>query len=393
MRGERPLRILELAAVEGTVKSLLLRLCERLRDDGYAVQVACAPHPYGRRLPEWLPIHGVPFSRKFLSPWHLVALVRLFRLLRRERYDIVHVHTPIASIIGRIAAWMARVPYVVYTAHGFPFHERMSRLTYRLAVWVERFFCRRMADLVFVQSLEDIETARRERICARGGLPPVWVGNGVDLTLFCAGEEPLVREEFDFSPDVAVVTFVGRMSPEKGLPELIEALAMVRSRFPAVRTLLVGGHTVEHRGKGLHERLLARIGELGLQDVVRFTGTRTDVERLLRGSDLLVLPSHREGLPRSIIEAMATALPVVATNIRGCREEVVDGETGFLVPVHDVRCLADAIARLLENPSLARAMGAAGRRRAEELFDEERAIDRQLTQLRRLPAVAPRRER
>jgi len=366
------------------MKSLLLRFCERLRREGFEVHVACAPAPGGRRLPEWLPLHGIPFTRRLLTLQHLVPLVKLYRLIRRERFDIVHVHTPIASIIGRIAAKVAGTRLVVYTAHGFPFHERMSRLGYRVAVFVERFFCRRMADLVFVQSQEDLEAAKRERITARAGRPPRWIGNGVDLSRFHPGREPLVREEFNIDPSAPLIAFVGRLSREKGILELLDAVDRVRRQVPNLRVLMVGSQNTERGGESFLELTDQRIEALDLRDVVTLAGLRSDVERLLREASVFVLPSHREGMPRSILEAMATGLPVVATDIRGCREEVVDGVTGRLVPVDDAAALAEAILGMLEDAGAAHAMGAAGRRRAEALFAEDRVFDRQAEALREL---------
>jgi len=382
MTSKRPLKILQVASIEGTVDSLLYRLCERLQREGFEVHAACAPDPAGRRIPESIRMMPIPFSRKILTLRHLPALVELYRLFRREQYSIVHLHTPIASMLGRIAAWAAHAPFVIYTAHGFPFHEGMRPAIYRLTLWFERFFCRRAADLIFLQSQEDLSTARRERITDRHERPPLWIGNGIDLSLFHPGSEPAVRKEFGFDADAPILAFIGRLAREKGIPELLEAIRRVRQSVPNLNALLIGTHNTEHDGQIFFDEMNAQIAELGLRDVVRLTGLREDVDRLLRASTLLVLPSHREGMPRSIIEGMATGLPVVATDIRGCREEVVDGETGLLVPIASPDQLAEAILKILGNPTCAREMGAAGRRRVEELFDEESVFERQLRAIR-----------
>jgi glycosyltransferase involved in cell wall biosynthesis len=382
MTPDRPVRILQVAGIEATVQTLLLPLVKRLMHEGFEVHAGCARDvEMQRSLP--IPVHTVPFSRRILSLRHLRALVRMTFLLRRERFDVVHVHTPIAALIGRIACWLAHVPLVVYTAHGFPFHEGTPKRLRRALVAIERFLALRMTDVLFVQSQEDVETAEKEGIHARRG-PAIRIGNGVDVGLFTPGQDPSVREEFGFPAEAPLLVFVGRPVAEKGIRELLTAFLSVRSRVPGVGLLIVGTAMVGARGRNHLDDLRRRIDGLGLAESVRLAGARIDVERLLRGADLLVLPSHREGMPRSILEAMATGLPVVATEIRGCREEVVHGETGLLVPVKDPGSLAEAIGSILADDEMRASMGAAARRRAEELFDEESVLDRQVAELRRL---------
>jgi len=206
----------------------------------------------------------------------------------------------------------------------------------------------------------------------------------VNTERFRPGRDESVRAEFGLDPEAPVAVFVGRPIREKGLPELLQAFARVREQLPGARLLLIGATMMGSGNPDGLEEVRGWVNDWGIEDAVHLAGMRTDVERLLRGADLLVLPSHREGMPRSILEAMATGLPVVATDIRGCREEVVDGETGLLVPIHDPVRLADAILRILDDPEKRRAMGDAGRRRVEELFDEEKVLDRQIEVFRRL---------
>jgi glycosyltransferase involved in cell wall biosynthesis len=170
---------------------------------------------------------------------------------------------------------------------------------------------------------------------------------------------------------------IGRMVAEKGYPELFEALA----RVPGL-TLACVGTRLESDHEGDVAGALARAqADPAVAARLRLLGYRTDVAALLRGADLFVLPSHREGMPRSIIEAMMTGLPVVATRIRGAREQVVDGETGFLVPVREPTALAEALSRLAADPALRARLGAAGRARALDCYDEAKVIARQIEAL------------
>ncbi|NLG65402.1 MAG: glycosyltransferase family 4 protein, partial [Actinobacteria bacterium] len=146
---------------------------------------------------------------------------------------------------------------------------------------------------------------------------------------------------------------------------------------PDVRLLIIGGSLPSDRDPA-EAQLAEMVDGLGLHDAIVTTGFTDRVAEYLSAADVFVLPSYREGMPRSILEAMALGLPVVATNIRGCREEVVDGDTGFLVPVRDSAALADRIGRLIDDPGLRRRMGAAGQARARELFDERLVFERLL---------------
>lgn len=377
-------RILEVTALDATVYALLMPLLHRLSAAGYDVHVACSR---SEESPDdsdiGFPLHSIRFRRKLFSFLHIVAFLQLLRLLRRERFDVVHVHTPIASVIGRLAARVARVPHVVYTAHGFYFHDRMPPWQRRAVIWLERFLARWCTDLVFTQSREDLVTAIRERIVRRPE-DVVWIGNGVDVARFSSQRDLSVREEFGFQPDHLLVGFVGRLVREKGLPELLRAISIARRRVPAVRLLVIGGTLESERDVRTRRLLHEIVDESNLGEAVCFAGPRIDVDRLLRGLDLFVLPSHREGMPRSIIEAMASGLPVVATDIRGCREEVVQGVNGLLVPAEDPARLAEALVELLTDEARRRRMGFASRQLAEAQFREEDALQRQIDALETL---------
>jgi len=195
-----------------------------------------------------------------------------------------------------------------------------------------------------------------------------------------------LRARLGFTPKNRVIGFVGRLVREKGVVELFEAMARVATQFPEARLLVVGDTLKSDRDTQTIARLNRIITSERLDDVVRFTGFRDDIPDLLAIMDVFVLPSHREGMPRTILEAMAAGKPVVATNIRGCREEVVDEVTGLLVPVCDPEALAEAILRLLRDEELARRIGEAGRKRVQEEFDEADVLRRQVDAYQKLLA-------
>jgi len=373
----KPIKVLQVAAIDTTVHFLLKPLLERLRKEGYNVHVACSPGPRLLKLEkQGYFVHPVPIARKVAPLSNVQSLWRLYRLMRRERFDIVHVHTPVAAALGRIAAKLARVPMVVYTAHGFYFHELMSRWKRRLIISIERALGQRCTDLLLTQSAEDADTAVREKIVAKERV--VWIGNGVDPQKFVRPPSETLRTKLGFTSENRVIGFIGRLVREKGVVELFEAMTRVATQFPKARLLVVGDTLKSDRDTHAIARLNRIITSERLDDVVKFTGFRDDTPDLLAIMDVFVLPSHREGMPRAILEAMAAGRPVIATNIRGCREEVIHDVTGLLVDVGDSEALAEAVIKVLSDEGLALRMGQAGRKRVEEEFDEEIVLQRQL---------------
>lgn len=376
------MKICEICAVDYTIYHLLRPLFYRLRDAGHEVVGVCAEGPMLAPVrAEGFRIEGIPSVRRLSPVAHLRAFVALVRLFRRERFDIVHVHTPIVSLVARFAAAAAGVPVVAYTAHGFYFHENMAPIPRGIFVAAE-WLAGRCTDVLMTQSAEDARTAVRLRLC-RGGTVEA-IGNGVDLRAFGppeTGDETArrdLRRDLGAGPDDVVIVTIGRLVREKGYPELFEAMRQVDAKL-----WVIGERLTSEYSRSMAPVLEGVSRDPTLRDRVSLLGRREDVPALLAAADLFVLPSHREGMPRCIIEAMASGLPVVATDIRGCREEVVHGDTGRLVPVKNVAALAAALRELVRDPELRRGMGRAGLARAHALFDESKVLDRQIEILRR----------
>jgi len=377
--------VLVVCALDTTAWLLLRNQLRAMRDRGWDVAVACSDGPSLQRFEvEGISTFPVRISRSFDPATNLLAVLRLYRLLRTRRFDIVHVHTPVASLVGRLAARLAHVPLILYTAHGFYFHEHMNPGARAFHIRLERLFGR-FTDFLFTQSSEDAETAVAQAIMPASRVEVI--GNGVVIADFANAPRSLVeswRERLDLAPDSIVVGTVGRLVEEKGYREFFQAASRVAASHPSVTFLIVGDVA-----KGDRDPFSAAIVELLASDInlrgrVRFAGFTEDVPALIQLMDVFVLASYREGMPRSIIEAMAAGKAVVASNIRGCREEVVEGVTGFLVPVRDASALADRIEALVKDRALRDQQGAAGYLRAERLFNEARVIERLLRRVDKL---------
>ena len=370
-----------------TDMSLALLLGPQLRafaGAGYEVYGASAPGPFVEQLAAW-GIRHVPLrhATRAVAPRHdVMALAELRSSFLALRPDIVHTHNPKPGVYGRLAARSARVPAVVNTVHGL-YAQPEDDWRKRAVVYGLERLAGRCSDAELVQNPEDLETL------AGLGVPRAklrLLGNGVDLERFGpdAVDDAMrlaVRAEVGAQPGDVVVTAVGRLVREKGYVELFAAAERVRARLPQAR-FVVAGPPDRDKADALPEADVRRAEAAG----VRFLGFRDDVERLYRASDVYVLASHREGFPRSAMEAAASGLPVVATDIRGCRQVVADGVTGRLVPKGDVGALAAAIGELVAEPDTRSRMAAAARGKAAAEFDQQRVIDLTLEVYERLLA-------
>jgi glycosyltransferase involved in cell wall biosynthesis len=286
--------------------------------------------------------------RRAISPWRdLLGLVELLRLCRRERPDILHANSSKAGVLGCLAGFLAGVPIRVFTAHGWAFMA-FSGMKARPYLWGHRLI-RRLATCIVCVAEQERALGLAMHACAVGRTTVIH--NGVDVRA-TARTRP-----HDGAPTIVTV---GRLKPPKDYVTLLQALGRLDGE--SFRAQLLGDGpdraTIEDE-----------IRKQRLEGAVALLGVRHDVPARLTEADVFALASTSEGLPVSIIEAMAAGLPVVATAVGGVPELVVDGETGVLVPARDVDALARALGRLVRDPELRARLGEAGRKRAEALFD------------------------
>jgi glycosyltransferase involved in cell wall biosynthesis len=387
------MKILHVCSIGTTARTLLSPQINDLRSRGLEVHIACSPDAIATMLSQQgYTIHPINIERRIAPLSNFNSLVKLFQLMRREKYDLVHVHTSIAAVVGRIAAKLAGVPRIVYTVHGYPFHELLSPSKYWFYFGIEKC-CASLTDLFLCQSYEDWVNSSRLGLCPAHKVRHL--NNGVDSQRFSRqrlhpDQQQALRQSLGIPLDAApMIGTIGRLTREKGFAYLLEAFAQLVPQFPHVRLLIVGGE-LKTDPDPFEAELLQRADELGIRDRITFTGFRDDIPELLGLMDIFTLPTYfGEGLPRSILEAMSMGLPIVTTDIRGCREAVKPDLNGFIVPPRDPEQLARALERLLANPALRQQFGQASRDRVETIYDERFVFQRLVEAYRDLGIVFP----
>ena len=383
---DKKLKMLQICAVGFTVEKLLIPLIEEMNKE-YDVTTVCTGDDISERLKaKGYKIHNINIARKISPVSNLKTIWELYKYMKAEKFHIVHVHTPVAGILGIIASKFARIPIVIYTAHGFYFHDNMGTVKKNIFIGIEKLGGW-LSDFIFTQSSEDCRTAIEKKIIDKSKI--LTIGNGVDVDKFDPSRfkdgiaAQKLRRELGIQENDIVVTILGRVVREKGYMEWVKAAKEITGIYDNVKFLAIGG-TLESDRDGIKADLDSFIGENNLKDKVIFAGSRSDIPELFEVTDIFTLPSYREGMPRSLIEAMCMCKPAVATDIRGCREEVEEGDTGFLVPVADHNALAEKIKYLIDNPDERKTMGINARKKALEEFDEKKVLIRQREVIRTL---------
>ncbi len=362
------MKIIEVTNVDFSLTQFLLPLMRAMRSRGHEVIGVCADGPFLEApLSEGFRIETLPLERSLSCTAHWRAFRALVRLFRMERPDLVHAHMPISGFLARMAAWWAGVPRIAYTGHGywfnFPGHWPRA-----VAGFAMEWLAARVTGTFLTVSEAEASDTRRLHIHSGA----IAIGNGRDPSRFRpdAPARWRTRAALGVADEQVVVLAVSRLVWHKGYPELAIAMRQV----PEATLWVAGARLASDRGPDM----AALLRDACLGERLRLLGYRDDVPDLMAAADIFVLPSRFEGLPMSVIEAMLSGLPVVATNVSGPAEQVVPEVTGLLVPVGDASALAVALKRLAADKALRGRMGAAGRERALERYDETKVLARTL---------------
>ena len=340
-------KVLYVTTVSRTINAFLIPHINMLLDNGYEVHCACSiDKPVDKELQRrGVKIFEVPFSRNPLGIRNIKAFIKLEELQRINDYDIVHVHTPIAAIYGRLLKLNFPSLRIIYTAHGYHFLKGGSKLGWIIYYPIEKIMAK-FTDVTININKEDYEITKeklKHKKC--------YLLNGVGLDLdkykkLSSKEIQEKREEFGIKDKDFVVLMIAEINKNKNHIQLINAMDILKDKYPNIKVLCIGDGTLK---ESLEKQIILR----NLQNNIFMLGYRLDVNKLINISDIGILLSHREGLPRNIMEFMACGRNVIATDIRGCRDIVCNYNVGTLVKVGDYEETARAIEKyyILNNKS------------------------------------------
>lgn len=302
----------------------------------------------------------------------LIALLRLASVVRRGEYQIVHTHTAKAGFLGRLAAALAGTPVIIHTVHGVTFHDHLPRWQRWFYLTLERIAARFTHQFVTVgEDVKDIYL--KAGIGEASAYETIYSGMPLDEYLEAGDmndlERARVRRELGLEPRHQVVAMAARLEARKGHAYLFDAVSRLRARHPDLRVLILG----DGADRALLEK---KVRDLGLEDIVRFLGHRLDLPRVLAASDISVLTSLWEGLPRVLVQSAAAGKPILTFDVEGAWEVVRDGQNGFIVPTRDVTAFSDRLEQMLQDRSRWHAMGRSGRARVSQEWTVETMLDR-----------------
>ncbi len=372
----RPPRLLFFITNPAFLVSHRLPVALAARDAGYEVHVASMGGPAVAQLEALgLTHHVLPLSRTSMRPWtEARSLWAIWRLFRRVRPDLVHAVTLKSVLYGGIAARLAGVPAYVAAISGLGYvfiqGSGLRGLLKRLALILYRLALGHPNSRVIFQNTADRDVLERAGV-VRPGQAVLLRGSGVDLARFAPAPWPSVP---------VTVALAARLLRDKGVGEFVEAARLSASRGEGLRWRLAGSLDLENPASVQPDELLRWQSE----GAIDYVGECADVAGFYAQAHIVTLPSYREGLPKSLIEAAACGRPVVTTDVPGCRDAIEPGVSGMLVPPRDARALADAVAVLAADEDLRIRMGAAGRSLAERDFGLDRIVQAHLDVYRTL---------
>lgn len=368
------MKILEMTTIAASARNFCAPLGRELLRRGHSVELAFQPHGSVTALEEEFPVHNIRLSRRPFSVRNVRGLKDIHGLLRRIKPDVLHVHTPVAGFIGRLAGLSQGIP-LVWSYRGDP-TQSMPRPIRKLFWRAEDFVNKRSNAIITLTHLQ-----RRELEGRLGrNRPPIIVQGcgacGVDLDRFnvatSKGNGANTRKLLRIPKEAIVIGFVGRLVSHKGLIELCQVFHRLRQKNEHVFLLIVGGHAHEERNAVKRNRFQIALQQS--EERVIFTGSVRDVENYIAAMDVLAVPSYEEGFGQVYAEAAALGKPSIGCFGTGAEEAIGHRKTGILVKPRDVHSLYEALTELVRDGSLRNELGERALRRARDVFDSNRVI-------------------
>ncbi|WP_343290494.1 glycosyltransferase family 4 protein [Turicibacter bilis] len=333
-------KVLYVTTVSQTVNSFLVPHIEMLLDEGYQVDIAThIDKPIDASLIKRdVNIYNIPFSRNPLSLGNLKAFSKLLTIQKEKRYEVVHVHTPVASVFGRLLKLSYPNLKTIYTAHGYHFLKDGPKTGWFLYYPIEKMMAK-FTDIIITINQEDYDITVNKLKPRKAYLMN---GVGLDLSHYKQLSEEQItktRQELGLSEDDFVIIMIAELNENKNHIQLIRAMKQLKDCYPNIHAICVG------EGDKLNE-LEEEVKSNRLDRRIQFLGYRSDITELINISNIGILLSHREGLPRNLMELMACGRRVIGTNIRGCRDIILNSYIGEIVEVNDINQTCRAIEKL-----------------------------------------------
>ena len=375
---KKKIRICQICAVDFTFENFLQELIKSQKRIGWEVTCLSSKGKYLNKLKKsGFKTKSINIQRDFNLSNKLHVIINLYKYLKKQNFDFVHTHTPLVSILVRIACIFIRRTKVIYTAHGFYFHENMNFFSYNFFFILEKIFSY-FTNLTFLQSKEDFKIAsqnffKRDKI--------FYIGNGIDLNKFNLNKVnkkniKTLKKKYKIHKNSFIAGMVCRLVKDKGIVEFLEASYFFSKHNSNFKAILIGERLSNEHSKSIN--LIIKKYKKLMRDKLILTGSVNNVQDYLAIFTIFCLPSYREGLPRSIIEAMAMKLPVIATNIRGCRELVKDKVNGYLVSVKDSKSIYSKMKVLEGSKKIRKKMGNLNCKNAVTFHNEKKIVLKQI---------------
>lgn len=350
------MKILYVSTVIGTVNGFLISHIQFLINQGHVVDIAA--NTTKKVSPDLIKlgckVYNIEFQRSPLKKDNYIAYKKVKKLVLEEGYDLIHVHTPIASFLTRLACRNMPNLKILYTAHGFHFLKGAPMKNWLIYYPIEKLAAR-WTDGLITMNEEDYKIAQKFKV-RDNGLTHKVHGVGVDLNKFesqTIEKKNQTRKEYGYKEDDFILFYAAELNYNKHQDLLIDVVNILKDKIPNIKLLLAGSGTLENEYK-------EQVKQLGVGNNIEFLGYRGDIPNLLMLSDIAVASSRREGLPVNVMEAMATGLPLVVTNVRGHRDLVDDGENGYVIGVNDIEGFVKSIEKLHKDNELRHKLGRRG---------------------------------
>ncbi|CAH1211261.1 Putative glycosyltransferase EpsD [Paenibacillus auburnensis] len=342
------MKILYVTTISNTINAFLVPHIKMLIEQGHEVDIACNINKDidSELLDFGCKVYNVPFHRSPFQKGNLIAMSMINKLVALGKYEMIHLHTPIASFFTRLACRKKKNLKILYTAHGFHFYKGAPIKNWIIYYPIE-LLASKWTDGIIVINDEDCLAAKKLRLRRKNAVFKT-SGVGLDLDKYSIPsfeEKSKLRKEYDYKMNRFILFYAAELNDNKNQELLINAVYLLKEKYPDLLLLLAGEGP-------LRDKLEQKILDLGLSDNVTLLGYRNDISQLLKISDIAVASSKREGLPVNIMEAMATGLPLIATDCRGQRDLITNSRNGYIISLKDIKGFAEAIVKVRESKTL-----------------------------------------